>query len=71
MKYALLIYDNEAAWEGRTKEEGDKLMADYFAFSEEIAKSGHEGGGEALHSVSTASPSGVSTQAWPWRPVRG
>lgn len=54
MKYALLIYDNEAAWEGRPKEEGDKLMAGYLAFSEEIAKSGHVQGGDALLSVSTA-----------------
>lgn len=54
MKYALLIYDNEAAWEGRTKEEGDKLMAEYFTFSEEIDKSGKALGGDALHSVSTA-----------------
>ena len=54
MKYALLIYDNEAAWEGRSKEEGDKLMGDYNAFTESITKSGHILGGEALLPVSTA-----------------
>ncbi len=54
MKYALLIYENEAAWESRPKEEGDKLMADYNTFTESITKSGHILGGEALLPVSTA-----------------
>ncbi|MPZ71348.1 MAG: YciI family protein [Actinobacteria bacterium] len=54
MKYALLIYENEAAWESRPKEEMEKLMADYYAYGDAIEKSGHIQGGEALHPVSTA-----------------
>ncbi len=54
MKYALLIYDNEAAWATRSEDEGNKLMQDFMAFTEDLAGSGKMAGGEALQPVSTA-----------------
>jgi hypothetical protein len=54
MKYLCLIYDEEKAYAGMTKAEGDAFMGEYFAFTEGIKKSGHYVGGEALKPVSTA-----------------
>ena len=33
MKYLCLIYENEANWATMTKDEGDKVMKEYFAFT--------------------------------------
>jgi hypothetical protein len=54
MKYLCLIYDEEAKIAGMSKEDGDQFMGEYFAFTEDIRKSGHYVAGEALHPVSTA-----------------
>jgi hypothetical protein len=55
MKYLCLIYEDESALKGMTREQGQAIMADYFAFTEGIKKSGHYVGGEALKPTPTAS----------------
>lgn len=54
MQYLLLIYDDEKVWDALPKGESDKLLGEYFAFTESIKKSGHFRGGEALQPVATA-----------------
>ena len=55
MKYLCLIYGDESGGARMTKEEGEAMMADYFAFTDGIKKSGHYVGGEALKPTHTAS----------------
>jgi hypothetical protein len=54
MKYLCLIYDDEKKIDGMSKAESDKFMGEYFAFSDDIRKSGHYVAGEALQPVQTA-----------------
>jgi len=54
MKYLCLIYEDERVWQKMSKAEIDKVMSEYFAFTDGIRKSGHFGGGEALEPVHTA-----------------
>ena len=54
MKYLCLIYDDERKWSAMSKSESDALMGEYFAFTDQIRKSGHYLGGEALQPVHTA-----------------
>ena len=54
MKYLCLIYDEEKKLGGMSKTEGDAFMAEYFAFTESIRKSGNYVAGEALQPVHTA-----------------
>ena len=54
MRYLCLIYDEEKKWAAMSKEEGDAVKGEYFAFTEGVKKSGHYVGGEALQPVSTA-----------------
>ena len=54
MKYLCLIYDPEATLAQLSPEEGEKIMGDYFTFTDGIQKSGHYVAGEALHPTSTA-----------------
>jgi len=54
MQYLLLIYDDEKKWEGMSKAESDKFMADYFEYTESIKQSGHFRAGEALQPTGTA-----------------
>jgi hypothetical protein len=54
VKYLCLIYDNEKKMNGLSKAETDKLMHDYFSFTEDVRKKGHYMAGEALQPVSTA-----------------
>ena len=54
MQYLLLIYNDEVADARRSKEVLDAEMAAYWAFTEEIQKSGVYKGGNALHPTSTA-----------------
>jgi hypothetical protein len=54
MKYLCLIYENEGAWETMTKEDGDRIMGEYFAFTDDIRKSGQYLAGEALQPTATA-----------------
>jgi hypothetical protein len=55
MKYLCLIYENEGAWATMDKEESDRLMSEYHAFTTDIKKTGHHLAGEALQPTSTAS----------------
>ena len=54
MKYLCLIYDEEKSLAGMSKADSDAFMGEYFAFTENIKKSGHYLGGEALKPVHTA-----------------
>jgi hypothetical protein len=54
MKYLCLIYSQEARMATMSKAESDAMMAEYFAFTESIRKSGHYVAGEALQPVHTA-----------------
>jgi hypothetical protein len=54
MKYLCLIYHDEQAWAKLPKPELEAVMSEYFAFTEDIKRSSHWQGGEALHPTSTA-----------------
>ena len=54
MRYLCLIYDEEKKWAAMSKEEADAVMGEYFNFTEDVKKSGHYVGGEALQPVNTA-----------------
>jgi hypothetical protein len=54
MRYLCLIYDEEKKLATMSKGEQDAFMGEYFAFTEDIKKSGHYIGGEALQPVGTA-----------------
>lgn len=54
MRYLCLIYDEEKKMAAMAKSESDAFMGEYFAFTEDIKKSGHYLGGEALQPVQTA-----------------
>jgi hypothetical protein len=54
MKYLCLIYDEEKKVGQMSKNESDAFMGEYFAFTEEITKSGHMVAGNALEPVATA-----------------
>jgi hypothetical protein len=54
MKYLCLIYDSEASRASFTKEDGDAMFGAYMAFTDDIVKSGHMLGGEALQPTHTA-----------------
>jgi hypothetical protein len=54
MKYLCLIYDDEKKMATMSQAEGDKFMAEYFAFTDDIRRTGHMVAGEALQPVETA-----------------
>jgi hypothetical protein len=54
MKYLCLIYDTEARWATMSKDEGDRIMKEYFDFTDDIKKSGQMLAGESLMPTSTA-----------------
>ena len=54
MQYLCLIYDDETQWERMPKAEAEKMFGDYFAFTDDIRKSGHYLGGEPLQPTRTA-----------------
>ena len=54
MKYLCLIYDEEKKLHSMSRAEMDALMGEYFAFTNDIKKSGHYIAGEALKPVNTA-----------------
>ena len=54
MKYLCLIYDDEKKMGAMSEADGKALMGAYFAFTEDIKKSGHYKAGEALKPVQTA-----------------
>jgi hypothetical protein len=54
MKYLCLIYDEEKTLGQMSRSESDAFLKEYFAFTEEIKKSGHYVDGNALQPVQTA-----------------
>ncbi|MBZ4398988.1 YciI family protein [Myxococcus sp. MISCRS1] len=54
MKYLLMLFENEKAWDALPQEEAQKVLEEYAAFSESIEKSGNNIAGEALQPTSTA-----------------
>ena len=54
MQYLCLIYTDESADARMTREEGQAIMGEYFAFTEGIKKSGHYVGGNPLQPTHTA-----------------
>jgi hypothetical protein len=54
MKYLCLIYDEEMKRATMTKAEGEAIMGEYIAFTEDIRQNGQYLGGEPLQSVNTA-----------------
>lgn len=54
MRYLCLIYDEETKLTSMAKTESDAMMSEYFTFTENVKKSGHYVGGEALQPVQTA-----------------
>ena len=54
MRYLCLIYDDESKLGTMSREEGDAMMGEYFAFTEGIKKSGQYVAGEALQPTQTA-----------------
>jgi len=54
MKYLCLIYDEEKRRATMSKGEADAFMGEYGVFTEDIRKSGHFVGGDALQPVHTA-----------------
>lgn len=54
MKYVCLIYDAEQELARMSPAETDAFMGEYFALSDDLARSGHLRGGEELQPVATA-----------------
>jgi hypothetical protein len=54
MKYLCLIYEDESKAAGMSQSEGDALMKEYYAFTDDIRKGGQYLAGEALQPVPTA-----------------
>ena len=54
MQYALLIYDDEAAWAQLSEEEQGRILGEYWALDEALKEAGVHRGGEALHPTATA-----------------
>jgi hypothetical protein len=54
MRYALLIYHNEAANAQMSEAEQQAMMGAYNSFTQEVQKSGMMRGGEALQPTATA-----------------
>jgi hypothetical protein len=55
MKYLCLIYDDEAKMAKMTKQESDRLMADYGSFTNDVQTNGRFVAAERLQPISTAS----------------
>jgi hypothetical protein len=54
MRYLCLIYEDETLYERMPKDELDKVFGEYFAFSDDIKRTGHHLGGEPLQPTTTA-----------------
>ena len=54
MKYLCLIYDDEKTFATMSQADVQAMMGEYYAFTEDIKKSGHHLAGEALKPVNTA-----------------
>ena len=54
MKYLCLIYGDEKIWATMSKDEGERIMKEYFDFTDDIKKSGHMLAGESLLPTASA-----------------
>jgi hypothetical protein len=54
MRYMLLIYSDPAAYATMTEEDGGRMMAEYFAFTQSIVESGEFVAGDPLQGAHTA-----------------
>jgi hypothetical protein len=54
VQYALLIYDDQAAWAQLSEEEQGRILGEYWALDEALKEAGAHRGGEALHPTATA-----------------
>jgi len=54
MKYLCLIYDEEKTYQTMSREQGEALMGEYFAFTKDIRQSGHYLGGNDLQPTKNA-----------------
>ena len=54
MKYLCLIYNSEATRASYSKEQGDAMRSEYLAYTDDIRKSGHLLGAEALQPTQAA-----------------
>jgi hypothetical protein len=54
MQYLLLLYENEKNSANMTQDAGRAMMAEYGAFTQSIAQSGHYKGGNPLEPTKTA-----------------
>ena len=54
MKYLCLIYENEQEWASLSEEQGNAIMSEYYAFTDDYRKSGHVLAGDALQPTNTA-----------------
>jgi hypothetical protein len=54
MQYMLLIYNDETWWERLSEEEGQAIMGEYFAYTEELRSSGAFVAGEPLQPTTAA-----------------
>ena len=54
MKYLLLIYESEGAFESMSEAEQGKIFQEYMDYTNGIKKAGHYISGEALQPISTA-----------------
>ena len=59
MEYMLLIYGDEAAAASMTAEEGERVTAEYMAFTQELIDAGALAGGSALQGTDTATHGSV------------
>jgi hypothetical protein len=54
MRYMLLIYDDPDVWASMSEEETNAIYGEYWAYSEELGKSGAMVAGDALQATATA-----------------
>ena len=54
MQYLLMIYDAEKVWTDMPEAERNRMFGEYMAFTEDIKKTGHHLGGNALQPIHTA-----------------
>ena len=54
MRYVCLIYSDEQTWEKMPKQEVDTVLGEYFAFTDDIKRTGNYHAGEALQPTTTA-----------------
>jgi hypothetical protein len=54
MKYMLLIYDDPNVWASMSEEETNCILGEYWAYSEELQRSGASVAGDALQPTTAA-----------------